>query len=80
MMDGSHNNQSINLQKEYITSSNIVSLFQKHGVPQHFDFMTVDLDLNTFWVLQVVQHQFSTQVPFIPSNMTCIVFYGPIRV
>ncbi|GAX73369.1 hypothetical protein CEUSTIGMA_g822.t1 [Chlamydomonas eustigma] len=54
MMDGSHVNQSINLQKEFMTSSNIVSLFQKHGVPKQYDFMTVDIDLNTFWVLQAI--------------------------
>ena len=39
--------------REWMNSSNIVSLFEKHGVPKRFDHMTIDIDLNTFWVLQV---------------------------
>ena len=53
MMDGSHENKTINLNKEWMTSSNIVSLFAKHGVPREFDHMTIDIDLNTLWVMQV---------------------------
>ena len=53
MMDGRFHNESINLHKEWMTSSNIVSLFEKHKVPRQFDHMTIDIDLNTLWVLQV---------------------------
>ena len=52
MMDGSHSNATINLHTEWMLSSNIVSLFQKYKVSTVFDHMTIDIDLNTFWVLQ----------------------------
>ncbi|GAX72869.1 hypothetical protein CEUSTIGMA_g324.t1 [Chlamydomonas eustigma] len=54
MLDGSHSNLSINLQPEFMTSKNIDTLLNKHRVPMHFDHMTVDIDLNTFWVLHAV--------------------------
>ena len=31
MMDGSHANAAINLQEEFMNSSNIADLFRKHG-------------------------------------------------
>ena len=52
-MDGAYANPSMNLHREWMNSSNIVDLFRKHNVPLTFDHMTVDIDLNTFWVLQV---------------------------
>jgi hypothetical protein len=54
VMDGSHADASINLHKEAITADSIVALFRKHTVPQAFDHLTVDLDLNTWWVLHAV--------------------------
>jgi len=54
-MDGSHQDPSINLHKEYMRSDNIAALFTKHGVPRPaFDLLSVDIDLNTFWVLRAI--------------------------
>jgi hypothetical protein len=52
-MDGSHDDPAINLHREFITSERIAELFSKYMVPQRFDLLTVDIDLNTFFVLQV---------------------------
>ncbi|KAI8465407.1 MAG: hypothetical protein J3K34DRAFT_87322 [Monoraphidium minutum] len=55
LMDGGYSNASINLQQEFMRSDNIAALFKKHGVPHpHFDHLTVDVDLNTFWLLRAV--------------------------
>ena len=51
LMDGSHTNQSINLQQEFIFINNTISLFQKYHVPQHFDVLSLDIDTYDFWVL-----------------------------
>ena len=56
MMDGRHKRSAINLHKEWMSSSNIVSLYEKHKVPKAFDLMTIDIDLNTLWVLQVSKY------------------------
>jgi hypothetical protein len=54
MMDGSHHNPSIGLYQERIYAESIVGLFQKYHVPQAPDFLVVDIDLNTFWVLHAI--------------------------
>ena len=52
-MDGSNENATIGLKRELIYSTNIAERCQKYKVPHDLDMMTIDLDLNTFWVLQV---------------------------
>ncbi|KAI8473988.1 MAG: hypothetical protein J3K34DRAFT_156062 [Monoraphidium minutum] len=55
LMDGSNEDASINLHKEYMRSDNIAGLFKKYSVPfPTFDHMTADLDLNTPHVLRAV--------------------------
>ena len=51
LMDGSHTNQSINLNREFIFINNTISLFQKYHVPQQFDVLSLDIDTYDFWVL-----------------------------
>lgn len=54
MMDGSHENASINLKKEMIYPTNIVQLFKKYAVPHKFDLLSVDTDFKDFWLLQKI--------------------------
>uniref|UniRef100_A0A7S0S172 Uncharacterized protein n=1 Tax=Chlamydomonas leiostraca TaxID=1034604 RepID=A0A7S0S172_9CHLO len=56
MMDGGHANPATNLQRELIDAGNIAPLIAKHGVPPStpLDHLTVDIDLNTFWVAAAV--------------------------
>ncbi|KAJ1564913.1 hypothetical protein HK096_005564 [Nowakowskiella sp. JEL0078] len=56
LMDGGHDNPSINLHKEMMKGSNIVQLFQKYDVPKEFDLLSVDLDYNTYWVWKAIDH------------------------
>lgn len=56
LMDGSHENPDINLQREFFTADNIADHFRKYSVPTEFDHLTIDIDLNTFWVLHAVLH------------------------
>jgi hypothetical protein len=51
MMDGDNEDTTINLRKEFITESNIVSLFEKYRVPQSFDVLSVDVDMFDYWIL-----------------------------
>jgi hypothetical protein len=55
LLDGSNENPSINLHREMLYAENIVSLFQKYHVPHPtFDMLTVDIDLNTPYLLRAV--------------------------
>lgn len=54
VMDGSHENSSINLHKEYITLHNIIDLFKKYNVPREFDILSVDVDGIDFYLLRKI--------------------------
>jgi hypothetical protein len=54
VVDGGFSNPSINLVQEYMTAESIAGILRKYRVPRSFDHLTVDLDLNTWWVLQGV--------------------------
>lgn len=52
LMDGGNDRPEINLHPERLYQENIVQLFAKYHVPHPgFDLLSVDIDLNTFWVL-----------------------------
>ena len=54
LMDGGHSNASINLQREMITSANVVELFDKHAVPHAPDYVSIDIDSTDLWILRAV--------------------------
>lgn len=54
LMDGSHEDPSIGLRREFITAENIEDLFRNHGVPQSFDLLSIDIDGNDYWVWKAI--------------------------
>jgi len=56
MMDvsGECNNPKARIHREFIHAENINALFQKHGVPQQFDLLSIDIDGNDFWVWRAI--------------------------
>ncbi len=70
MMDGSHSNQDINLQKEFITADNINLLFERHHVPHDLDLLSIDLDFNDFYVWNAISSVYQPKVVVIEYNAT----------
>jgi hypothetical protein len=56
MMDGGHENDEINLQKEFITAENIEELFTKHNVPKELDLLSIDIDGNDYWLWKAISN------------------------
>ncbi|PIR54563.1 hypothetical protein COU75_00185 [Candidatus Peregrinibacteria bacterium CG10_big_fil_rev_8_21_14_0_10_42_8] len=56
LMDGDHENHTINLQKEFITSKKIEALFHKNAVPKEPDLLSIDIDGNDYWVWNEIKH------------------------
>jgi hypothetical protein len=69
MMDGSHENTSINLHKEFITAENINELFQKYQVPTEFDLLSIDIDYNDFYIWYALEN-YKPRVVVIEYNAT----------
>lgn len=67
LMDGAENNPSF-IKKEFITAENINSLFEKYGVPDEFDLLSIDIDGNDYWVWKVIDKKYSPRVVVMEYN------------
>lgn len=70
LMDGSNSNPSINLNQEFITKENIVSLFKKYNVPSKFNLLCIDLDYNDFYILHEVLKLYTCDIIILEYNAT----------
>jgi len=53
---------------EFVTAENIIDLLIKYNVPKVFDFLSVDIDGNDYWVLKTVLLKYRPQVICVESN------------
>jgi|SRR3972149_7422453 len=71
------------IKKEFITQENIVSLFEKYKVPLEFDFLSIDIDGNDFWVLGKILEKYSPRLIVaefngtIPNGISKVMKYNP---
>lgn len=52
LLDGSHENISINLHKEFLTFENIGNIFKKYLVPLAPDYISIDVDSIDLWLMK----------------------------
>jgi len=68
---------------EFATRENICGLMEKYGVPKSFDFLSIDIDGNDYWVLERVLREYSPRVvcveanPYIPIDRFRVQKYVP---
>lgn len=77
-MDGGHQNERINLQQEFITEANIISLFEKYSVPGNVDVLSVDVDMFDFWILsRILQNgKYRPRIIIVETNPSlCVSAY-----
>lgn len=69
LLDGGHENAAINLHKEFVRADNIVSLFEKHGVPDEPDYVSIDVDSADVLILDsLLASRFSPRVLTVEYN------------
>lgn len=68
MMDGSNENHEIGLHKEFITPSNINTLFEKYNVPKEFDLLSIDIDFNDFYIWKNISDEYKPNIVIIEYN------------
>ena len=54
LLDGGHENITINLHRHFLFQSNIVELFERYNVPKELDYLSVDMDSHDFYVLRSI--------------------------
>eukprot|EP00236_Picocystis_salinarum_P002256 CAMPEP_0183825880 /NCGR_PEP_ID=MMETSP0807_2-20130328/1387_1 /TAXON_ID=88271 /ORGANISM="Picocystis salinarum, Strain CCMP1897" /LENGTH=642 /DNA_ID=CAMNT_0026070939 /DNA_START=421 /DNA_END=2350 /DNA_ORIENTATION=- len=62
LLDGTHENLSINLHAHFLYQNNIVSILEKYSVPEEFDFLSSDMDSHDFFVLLSVLRKYKPRV------------------
>jgi len=60
------------IKKEFITKENIIKLFKKHKVPTEFDFLSIDVDGNDYWILDALLEKYA-------PRLICAEFNGTIK-
>jgi hypothetical protein len=66
----------------FITAENIETLLTELGVPAEFDFLSIDIDRNDYWVWQAIRHYRPRVVaieynPSFRQTVACAVPYDP---
>jgi hypothetical protein len=62
----------LKINNEFINAENIEDLFKKYEVPKEFDFLSIDIDGNDYWVWKAIQN-YSPRVVCIEYNAA----FGP---
>ena len=79
---GISRNPLADVKKEFITVENIQQLFVKYRVPAEFDFLSIDIDGNDFWVWQRIAHRPRVVVieynAHVPPNLCRTIPYDPM--
>jgi hypothetical protein len=79
--DRSHNKYKV--YQHFITAENINELFIKYQVPEVFDFLSIDIDGNDFYVWQRLDSKYRPRVlsiesnPSFPKNIDVVPLYDP---
>lgn len=89
LMDGDADPYGVKTKKQYdvkqefVTVENVLNLFDKYGVPHEFDFLSIDIDGNDFWVWKEI---LSCHIPrvvcieanyYVPPGMSIVQKYVP---
>lgn len=61
------NDKSLEAVQSFITAENIASLFESLNVPPEFDFLSIDIDFNDYWVWKSL-HTYRPRVVIIEYN------------
>lgn len=72
-MDGSNENNIINLKKECITKENVVELFEKYNVPRNINVLSIDIDFNDFYCLKEILKNYKCDIIICEYNGTHLV-------
>jgi hypothetical protein len=68
MMDANSENPTIPIYKEFVTAENVVPLFEKYGVPESFDVLSIDIDGNDYWVWKALSSRYRPRIVIIEYN------------
>jgi len=82
-MEGVEENKN-DVKAEFITRENINSLFEKYGVPNKFDLLSIDLDGNDYWIWKEINYEPNVVIiefnAHFDSESKFVIEYNPTHV
>lgn len=69
MFDPEFHNPEIGLYKEFLTSENVLQIFDKYNIPLDFDFLSIDIDGNDYWILKEIISKYYPACIMIECNI-----------
>ena len=66
--DLNYENVAINLYKTRLTVDNICDVFKSYNIPEYFDFASVDVDGNDYWLLKAMLLNYTPRVIMVEIN------------
>jgi hypothetical protein len=68
LMDCDNQDFAINLQREFVTSQNVLQLFEKYGVPDEPDYVSIDIDSCDLWVMSEIMPTYQPRLISVEYN------------
>ena len=68
LMEGSDRGDGELVKREFISAENVEALFDKYGVPQTFDLLSIDIDGNDYWVWNAIE-RYTPRVVVVEYNI-----------
>ena len=72
-------NDKAKFAKAFVTKHNINAIFKEHNVPKEFDFLSLDIDGNDWWVWKELRYQPRVVMveynQYIPGNVDGVITY-----
>lgn len=74
--------KKLSVRQAIITAENIESLFREASVPEEFDFLSIDIDGNDYWVWKAIENYRPRVVAveynaLYPPEVDCVIRYSP---
>jgi hypothetical protein len=68
---GNRDGSKYKVYQHFITAENINELFIQYNIPEVFDFLSIDIDGNDFYVWEILDAKYRPRVLSIESNAHC---------
>lgn len=70
LIDRAHRREALNLKKEFLTAGNLNAIFEKYRVPLEFDFLTIDVRYNDYYLWKALDAKYRPSLVAISYNAT----------
>ena len=68
LMEGSDRADGALVKREFVHAENVEALFDRYGVPQDFDLLSIDIDGNDYWVWKALE-RYRPRVVIVEYNV-----------